>query len=540
MLLRPVLLTLLLCLASGAGAQTGLPPTDLTLTQDRLIWDGQAARFRLQPDLALPSAPASAPVIDPADTGPGAGGLRRLAAQHLASGLAGVFYDNRDRDHSSLPPDLFPQLTRLRYGPDLRAQQLDYGLAETLLLPGPAFGNSSTAVTSGPAPRSLPRLAMTTPDGPMRAWQTYAANAVYVYPEHRDHDAADLFPGNWPYMLISQGSSGSDRPFLRAIGLILAALPPATREKAAADGLIAPTVQMVFRRAQTGVRNRAAYLSGSAHPTVFAAEAIDEARMVALAASLAPDELPPMVLLQVLTEDFSASAGLAGQSERLYDTPSAIARVWRSPAWTREMTVTAVRTRDPNGRPLVFTWVLLRGDPDRVRITPYDARGLTARIAIDWQDAGPVSPRDPRLTSRVDIGVFASNGRQDSAPAFLSITFPTHEARRYAPGPDGVPRLAEVDYDARGRGQKFDRLLYWSAPWRDLFRHGPDGALLGWTRVGTDSTVVEGLGAYGADGQLTEGGHVDYILSPPRPGPTGEPTLAMRVTRKMPATPPTP
>jgi len=204
------------------------------------------------------------------------------------------------------------------------------------------------------------------------------------------------------------------------------------------------------------------------------------------------------------------------------------------------MTVTAVRTRDPNGRPLTFTWVLLRGDPDRVRITPYDAQGFTARIAVDWQDAGPVSPRDPRLTSRVDIGVFASNGRQDSAPAFLSITFPTHEARRYAPGPEGVPRLAEVDYDARGRGQKFDRLLYWSAPWRDLFRHGPDGALLGWTRVGTDSTVVEGLGAFGADGQLTEGGHVDYMLSPPHPGPTGEPTLAMRVTRKMPATPPTP
>jgi hypothetical protein len=104
------------------------------------------------------------------------------------------------------------------------------------------------------------------------------------------------------------------------------------------------------------------------------------------------------------------------------------------------------------------------------------------------------------------VGVFAETaGGMISAPAFLSVSFPLHEARVYGPpeGSDGARRLLSVDYDAMGRGRAFDPLLHWSAPWRDTFRYAPDGTLAGVQRSGTDGTTQE-LDAQGrrADGSL--------------------------------------
>ena len=55
-------------------------------------------------------------------------------------------------------------------------------------------------------------------------YRQYRGGQLYVYPEHRDHDPGhngqggygDLFPTNSPCVVISQGSSGSDRAFVRA------------------------------------------------------------------------------------------------------------------------------------------------------------------------------------------------------------------------------------------------------------------------------------------------------------------------------------
>lgn len=510
-----------------APARPAPAPPVLTLTAADL--EPVPGALRLRPGVPWPAVPAGLPVTDPADVSPEAAMLRRLVAQGRAGGLAGVVYDNRDRGHSSLPEGMFPQITRLAYAADLRRgrrQGLDYGLAVPILLPAPpaggaaaeaaapedvpgvlapVIGNSSTAVTAGSAPRSLPRLAMTLPGGPMRAWTAWAANQTWIYPEHRDHDDEDLFPANWPYTLISQGSSGSDRPFLRAGGLILAALPEATRQAAAARGLIGPVVQMVFRRAQ--VRDRAAYLSGAAHPTVFNGKDINTAAMVARAAELRPDALPPLVRLAVLEEDFAASAGLAGMTERLFNTPAAIARVWRGPAFRREMRVTAAFTGTAPGAAGTaavqrYLWVLLRGDPARVRITPEGPRGETARIGLDWQEARPIAPGQPRSSGRIDLGVFAETADGTlSAPAFVSVSFPLHEARFYAPDGQGGQRLVWVDYDAVARGRAFDPLLHWSAPWRDEVLYAPDGSQAGILRNLPDGTVTrldaEGRGADG-------------------------------------------
>ena len=484
---RWLVIVLSFILAGPARAEP--QPMQLLLTEADLTYDAGEVRFRLSSAVKTPVPGPGTPVIDPLDRSPEARILRQLVARRQAAGLAGVYYDNRDRGHSPLPPGQFPQLVRIAYAADLIAGNLDLGLPEGILFPGLVLGNSSTAVTLGPAPRSLPRLAMTWKDSAARAWQTYASNHLYIFPEHRDHDAMDLYPANWPYMLTSQGSSYTDQPFMRAFGLIVAALRPETQAFLRDRGLMAPTVQMVFRRAQTGIRTRADYLSGKAHPSVFEAQSIAPVAMVKLANTLLPQDIPPLVRLDMISEDFSAEAGLARQSEELFTTPSAIARIVRSYDYTHTMTISAAATKDPNGRPLSFSWVLLRGDPARVRIEPLDAAGRTARIEVDWQEPRQIGARDPRLSARVDIGIFADNGRHDSAPAMVSVSFANMQTRLYETGPGGGRRIKAIDY--RGPGPwPVDPALHWLAPWRDDFGYDAGGLMSGWTRQEGGKTLV--------------------------------------------------
>ena len=238
--------------------------------------------------------------------------------------------------------------------------------------------------------------------------------------------------------------------------MILAAFRPDTKARLVEEGLLAPTVQFVFRRSQRSVLSREDYLSGLAHPSAFPPYEIGLARMVSLANAIAPDAIPPLVRLAVLEED-RPREGVdyfgEGLSEQLFDTPAAIGRVWRGKDYTRRMLVSAEDTADPNGRPLDFHWRLLRGDPDAGAHRAARRRPAGERSTIDWQDPRPVAEESPVLSARVDIGVFADNGVHDSAPAIVSVLLPRHETRRYEPGPDGRPRIAAIDHADPGQGR---------------------------------------------------------------------------------------
>lgn len=421
--------------------------------------------------------------------------LREHYSHGRAAGNSGDLYDNRDRGHSALSPEAHPQLAHVTYPEAARAVDLDYGLNDFLLFGQPTLGNSSTALTGGATWRSLPRYALTRPDGtgPMRLWQNASANQLYIHPAHKDYgpEIGDLFPGNTPYLIVSHGSSGSDKPFLEAVAMIYAAYRPATKARLIEEGLLVPTTQMVFRRSLRNVQSRDDYFSAAAHPAVFESYDINLARMVSLANSIKPGDIPPQVRIRVTAEDI-ATEGIdyfgQGLSEQLYDTPAAIARVWRSKAWSREITLSAEETGDPNDRALTFDWRLLAGDPDHVRITP-SKDGRTARIGFDWQEPFRISKDNPLTSSRVDIGVFANNGAHDSAPAILSVYFPPDQARVYEPGPDGIPRIASIDYTARPEIYA-DPTLIARAGWRDEYHYDAQGAPSGWTRIrGRDSTA---------------------------------------------------
>ena len=179
---------------------------------------------------------------------------------------------------------------------------MDYGLNDVLLFGHVTLGNSSTAITGGALWRSLPRLALTRADGtgPLRLWQNAASNQLYVHPAHKDYgkEMGDLFPANTPYLLVSHGSSGSDQPFSRGRGDDLAAYRPDTKARLEAENLIVPTTQMVFRRSLRNVLSRGDYFSGAAHPAALEGYNINLARMVSLANSIQPGDIPPRVRIR--------------------------------------------------------------------------------------------------------------------------------------------------------------------------------------------------------------------------------------------------
>ncbi|MFK7941687.1 MAG: hypothetical protein AB8B85_02055, partial [Paracoccaceae bacterium] len=416
--------------------------------------------------------------------------LRHLNSKIDLNGFAGILYDNRDRGHSTLNPDAFPQLARLKYSAGLINQQFDYGLAGRIFLPAVVLGNSSTAMRNGALRRSLPRLAMTNPFWRAVTPLLYANNQIYVYPEHRDYDAEDFYPINWPYMIVSQGSSGSDRAFLEAVAMTLAAFPADTFAAMREARLVAPTIQMILRRNLTSVASREDYRSGIAHPPVLNGRRIRTGRMVAQAAEMRPEDIPPLVRLRVIEDSFNTEAGLADLDERLLDSPAAIGRLWRDYVWEKTLVVTTEDTVAPNDRDVSFAWRILQGDPALIRIEPQGPDGRSARITIAWHNPWRLSTPQKngfveRRVSRVDIGVFANNGVHDSAPSMISIDFPEHQIRQYADAASGI-KLTSINYDASGRKAYFDPTLYWSAPWTDVARYDEAGALLGWERLSAD------------------------------------------------------
>jgi hypothetical protein len=378
--------------------------------------------------------------------------LAKWWKEGTAAGNVGDYYDNRDGDHSPLNLGLFPQLSAVKYSPE-DIKQRKHWAGQKVIQRAVVFGNSSTS-----APPTLggsnPRHYYCSSRGLAFLAEEYANNNLYIYPEHRDHDAGhngkgdgfgDLYPTNTPYLLISQGSSGSDQPFMRAVPLMLAALRPEVKKKLTETGTLMPTLQMILRRTNKHLKGPEDYFTGKAHPSVFEGSCVDELAMVKLAHALTLDTLPPVLRLKVV-EESEAVAGEdyfeEGLTERLGDTSAVIARVHRSKERTRRIVVRAEADR-AGAAPTTFRWVILRGDPKRIQIKPRDQDGTVAAITVAYHERQPIAPGSPLESNRVDIGVFAHSGSHDSAPGFITFYTLDSECRTY----DAQGRIVEIAYN---------------------------------------------------------------------------------------------
>jgi hypothetical protein len=292
------------------------------------------------------------------------------------------------------------------------------------------------------------------------------------------------------------------------------------------------TVQMILRSTSKVVSNDAAYLSGVAHPAVFDGTNLDVTRMVRMAHAMKTATLPPLALLKVESEEkFKVGRDYfdAGESEGFFDSPCAIARIWRSTAQTRKLTVSAAGSRDANARKLSFQWVVLQGNPAKVQIRKLDPNGARAEITLTWQGRHPVSPGSKLESNRIDIGVFAHNGDSYSAPAFITYYTLDNEERTY----DARGRIAEMRYTGADEpGNYTDPMLDRPKSWRDVYRYDSTGALTGWTRE--RGTTNEAFTADGKliirqdkKGQVLESRAVRYAVKPRGPN---EPAILVQVT----------
>jgi hypothetical protein len=387
---------------------------------------------------------------DPGEVGQA---LRMWYGQGTAAGNVGDYYDNRDRGHSMLRMSKFPQLEMINYPDQAKAQRVDWGLQYRMVFKHVMLGNSSTAsrpTESG----SNARHAMTTGPLPGLMYQQYVNSNLYVYPEHLDYDPGrnarggygDLFPANFPYLIISRGSSGSDQRFVEAAAFTLAAFRPETKQRLVGAGLLMPTVQMIFRSCNRDVVRPGDYLTGLAHPTAFDGRDLDPLAMVRMAHAMDPNQVPPMVQLRVV-EDLQGREGLdwfaPGLGERLFDTPCAIARIGRSVQKVRRMVISAEESYDLNKRPLSYHWALLRGDPNRVQIKPLNENQSLVELRVAFTPSRPIWPGADIESPRVDVGAFVNNGKYFSAPGFVTVYFLPNEARTY----DQAGRVVEVDYN---------------------------------------------------------------------------------------------
>jgi len=495
------------------------------VAEENTLWVPRLGRFIVAHEFP-PADPRAEITTQP---GPVGDLLRQWRQEGTAAGLRGVLYDNHDEDHSNMHYQWFPELARVEYCEAAKRNptamhgvgQLHRALQLIFVHNAPVIGNASVAQTQSPFWRSMSRLAMSQDQTAALLADQYANNMLYFYPEHRDHDPeadkghGDVYPANVPYLITSQGSSGSDRAFMDAVAATIAAFRPETQRFLIDKRLLMPTVQMIFRACRKPVAGRDEYLSGIAHPVVFDGATLDVERMVRMAHDLQPAEVPPLVALKVEAE-YLGRPGIdyfeVFEGEKLFDTVSAVARVARSARERRRMVASVAGTQDPNGRPLSFTWRLLHGDPRKVRIKPLDPLGTRAEIVVDWHPRG-VYPGGDLPSARVDVGVFADNGARLSAPALLSWYFPPNERRTYedVPADAAADRADEVNGDCPRRIVSIERLpatgpAHYADPmvltpgvWTDTYRYSPRGDLLGWTRSRPGAEADE---EFAVDGRL--------------------------------------
>lgn len=398
--------------------------------------------FRLLPVL-LPAVVGQAQVSTRGDTV--AGLLNTWFAEGSAAGLAALTYENRDGGHSLLDTAAYPQLQVFQHGPETGPAA---GPA-VQVRPRPTLGNCSMAAPADQG-GSLPRHYLSDPAGARFLVGQYLSNNLFLYPEHQDHDRGangvggygDLLPANSPCLLVSQGSSLSDQPFLHALLAAAAALPPETQRRLVESRLLMPTLQALLR--QSRVRTPAEYFTAAAHPPVFDSAQLDVERLVRLAHATTPERIPPLVQLEV-REETESQPGVHFFEEakaaprRLADTPVSIARILHAAQPECVLELSAAKSGDLLRRPLQLRWQVLQGDSARVRVDTTPGSGM-ARLRVRWQP--PMTSAAGLLSHRIDIAVFAGNGVSVSAPAIVSFYLPPHEYRFE----DASGRVAEVHH----------------------------------------------------------------------------------------------
>ena len=499
-----------------------LPGANLVLNETNVVWNFDVGMFEARFNVIEPAVSIASRAAEFDKSRPDAPERPNVVAwisEGTAAGNLGDLYVNRDARHSMPKLGDYPGVINVQYGPAARTAQADVNHPNTLFPNCAVFGNISRARTKGPFWRSLARATLTDPGLAPRMNLCYRNNQFWVIPAHLDYgkkDIGDVYPGAAPFQTISVGSSWSDIEFLRMALAASASFTRATKQSILRRHLMGPTLQWLMRSTYKGVATADDYLSPRAHPTAFKGFNLDILRLVEKAHSLRPEQVPPVVSLDIVnSRTHPLRYPVAGRdypdavSEVLYATSSAICLVLRAPAGSRTFMFRARADGLPESGRASFTWRVVHGDISAVRIqAPEGESGATpekgfAQITVDRRN----------IKERIDVACFAkTDGTEWGAPSIVSFYPIPQEARTYRP--DG--QIASIDY-SNPEGVYSDPAISLPRHWKDTYSYDGAGKLLGWTRSynGKDAASFTAAGdrivERNADGSPAKAVHVKYL-----------------------------
>ncbi len=442
--------------------------------------------------------------------------LNSLWDQSLAAGNFDDWYRNCDSWHSAIRTNDYPQLKPNVIIAGYSFQVMLYGYPPPTIIGNASLGHGGMwGLTRHDGMTSI------TADS---VYVQYRTNQHYFYPAAycvRDNER-DMIFAMYPYASQTIGKSGSEKDELRKFFHTLAAFKPAVKPILVDNNILIPTLQMVWRR--TRVADDAAYLTGEAHPSAFD-DNPNNVAMIQLANAINTDDIPPMIQLSVVREDFGVAHPTRfnepNRTERRFTTPAAIARIHYGIEHTKRIVVDASGSFDVNGRPLTWHFVPLRGAPGSVRINPLNTEGSLVEIEFDHQAERLVDWVEGQTSSLAIVGAFAHNGVYYSAPGFITSYSPWNETRVY----DSNKLLQEITYRSSSINyevhQSINSTISGAKTWnKDIYSHDLNNRLFGWTRVAGNQHT-----RYSAEGLLIHE-HDEYG----RPSVVGE--VSYRVTDK--------
>jgi len=496
------------------------PGGKLILEEENLAWNFDAGVFEARMKIGAPASAISLQAANFGKSKPTAPERPYVAAwisEGTSLGNVGDIYVNRDAGHSMLAVGDFPGLVNVIASQGAKAAHIDTDHPNTVYPDCAVFGNISRARQGGPYWRSLGRSSMTDSGLAVRMNLLYRLNQFWIMPAHMDFgkkDIGDVFPGAAPFQFITVGSSWTDQGPLRAALAASASFRRPVKDEIVRRRLVGPTMQWLLRRTRKGIQTEEDYLSPKAHPTAFAGSSLDTERLVETAHALRPDQIPPVVSLNLINSRKNPIRYPApvkdypdAISEVLYSTSSAICLVLR--AVEGERTFLFHARADGVDAPSTFTWRVVHGDASAVKIiatgeadeaTP--ERGF-AKMLIDRRN----------ITNRIDVACFAKTATSSwGAPSIISFFPVPQETRTYRP--DG--QIASIDY-ANEKKVYSDPVVSLPRHWKDVYSYDASGKPLGWTRF-SDGKEVAAFTASGhrivarrADGTPSKAVRVKYL-----------------------------
>ena len=467
------------------GLRVGTVGTTITLAETNLVWNFDTGFYdvllRLNPS-KTPLNLQAASYMKSKPKSPEIPLVSGWLVDGTGAGNTGDLYVNRDRRHSTLNTGDFPQLTSIYYPKSSYKTNADICHPNAKYL-YPVFGNISRGYTQGPYWRSLARYSMTEHGLAARMDAAYRSNQFWAIPCVNDFGKpllGDIFPGNAPFQFVSEGASWSDLPFLHAALAASASFRPETKIAILKLYAMGPTLQWLLRSTQKGILTQEDYFTAKAHPAAFNSKNLDLVRLVKKAHALRPDEIPPTVALDLINSRmFPVKYPLPLRdypdllSELVYNASSSIAFLLRAPAGERTFLVRA-KPFAAGTNTVTYTWRVVNGDPQRVKITAPLGEALNtpdrgfAQILLDRRG----------LTNRIDVACFAKTPTSDwGAPAIISFSPVSLETRVYRP--DG--KIESIDYS--NPSMKYcDPNLALPRNWKDTYTYAKDGTCLGYSR----------------------------------------------------------